>query len=92
LPPNSRPISTQTKCVISLCCIAGFTPGQWRREGSEGERKGGIWSGENKIWNYELRPLLCGELAFALQNGFGGNLHCVIDYNDFIGMAANRLD
>jgi len=37
--------------------------------------EGGIWSCENM----ELCNLAnSGELAFALQNGFGGNLHCVL--------------
>jgi len=31
-----------------------------------------------KIWNSEIWPLLQCELAFALQNGFGSNLHYVI--------------
>jgi len=31
-----------------------------------------------KIWNCEIWPLLQDELAFALQNGFGGHLHYVI--------------
>ena len=70
-PPDSRPISAQTQCNISLCRIAGFTPGQWRRERRGAWRQGGIWR------NYELWPLLRVVLAFALQSGFGGNWHCV---------------
>jgi len=63
-------------------------------KGAKGSVKGGGAFGVAIIWNYELWPvgLLWGELAFALQNGFGGNVHCVIDDNDFIGMAANRMD
>jgi len=39
--------------------------------------RGGIWGGA-KIWSSEIWPLLRGELSFALQNRFDGNLHCVI--------------
>ena len=58
---------------------------RWRREG-EGVKgsmcPGGTVQGAAfaaaKIWNCENWPLLQDEVAFALQNGFGGNLHYVI--------------
>jgi len=55
---------------------------QWRQEGrAKGSMRpgrycarGGIWRGKNIVfWNLAAS----GELAFALQNGFGRNLHYV---------------
>ena len=79
------PAAAAAAIVNTNCDNRKATCGQWRREGegSEGEHVpgrhcAGAAFAAAKIWNCEIWPLLQDELAFALQNGFGGHLHYVI--------------